>query len=92
VELIEDSVFALPDCSIYETELRLKILESLSVLSPRERAVIKMRFGLVNENSYTLEEIAKKFRLTRERIRQIEESALKRLSVSKFAEILSYYL
>ncbi len=92
VELIEDSVFPLPDCSIYKSELRVKILESLSVLSPRERAIIKMRFGLVKENAYTLEEIAEKFQVTRERIRQIEESALKQLSVSKFAKILSHYL
>lgn len=92
VDLIEDSVFPLPDCSINKSELRVKILESLSVLSPREREIIKMRFGLVKEDAYTLEEIAKKFQVTRERIRQIEESALKQLSVSKFAKILSHYL
>ena len=92
LEFIEDNILPLPDYSIYKAELRVKIFESLSVLSPREREIIKMRFGLVDDSIYTLEEVAKKFRLTRERIRQIEESALKRLSVSKFAEILSYYL
>ncbi|MGB7293704.1 MAG: RNA polymerase sigma factor RpoD/SigA [Thermodesulfobacteriota bacterium] len=92
LEFIEDSAFPLPDYSIYKAELRVKISESLSVLSPREREIIKMRFGLVEESTYTLEEIAKKFQVTRERIRQIEESALKQLSVSKFAKILSHYL
>lgn len=92
LELIEDTVFPLPDYSIYKTELRVKILESLSVLSPREREIIKMRFGLVEENTYTLEEIAKRFHVTRERIRQIEESALKKLSVSKFGNTLRHYL
>jgi len=92
LELIEDTVFPLPDYSIYKTELRVKILESLSVLSPREREIIKMRFGLVEENTYTLEEIAKRFHVTRERIRQIEESALKKISVSKFGNTLRHYL
>jgi RNA polymerase primary sigma factor len=92
VELLEDSVFPLPDHAIYKSELRVKILQSLSVLSPRERAIIKMRFGLVKENVYTLEEIAEKFQVTRERIRQIEESALKQLAVSKFAKVLAHYL
>jgi RNA polymerase primary sigma factor len=92
LELIEDTVFPLPDYSIVKTELRVKILESLSVLSPREREIIKMRFGLVEENTYTLEEIAKRFHVTRERIRQIEESALKKLSVSKFGNTLRHYL
>lgn len=92
LELIEDTVFPLPDYSIYKTELRVKILESLSVLSPREKEIIKMRFGLVEENTYTLEEIAKRFHVTRERIRQIEESALKKLSVSKFGNTLRHYL
>lgn len=92
LERIEDSVFPSPDHSIYRAELRVKVLESLSVLSPREQEIIKMRFGLVEENPYTLEEIAKRYHVTRERIRQIEVSALKQLSVSKFAKILRHYL
>jgi len=92
LELIEDRVFPLPDYFIYKTELRVKILESLSVLSPREEEIIKLRFGLIGNDPRTLDEIAKRFHVTRERIRQIEESALKQISVSKFGKILRHYL
>jgi RNA polymerase sigma factor (sigma-70 family) len=92
LDLIEDRVFPLPDYLSYKAELRAKILESLSVLSPREQEIIKLRFGLAEQAPYTLEGVAKKFHITRERIRQIEEGALKQLSVSKFANILRHYL
>ena len=52
---------------------------SLSELTPRERRVLCMHFGIGHRRAYTLEEIGRKFRLTRERIRQIEVKALKKL-------------
>jgi RNA polymerase primary sigma factor len=59
--------------------LREKLEEVLSTLSPREARVLSLRFGLQNGEQYTLEEVGQKFGLTRERIRQIEGRALRRL-------------
>ena len=92
IDILEDSDSPLPDYSIFQTELREKLMESLSTLLPREKEIIKLRFGLVGENTHTLEEIAKKFRLTRERIRQIEQRALKKISDSNIADILKHFL
>ncbi len=59
--------------------LREKIEEALDQLTPRERDVLKMRFGLDDGYPHTLEEVGKHFQVTRERIRQIESKALKKL-------------
>jgi len=56
--------------------------EALSTLSPREEKILRMRFGIEEANEYTLEEIGKVFNITRERIRQIEARALKKLKES----------
>lgn len=61
---------------------------ALLVLSPREREVLKMRFGIEYENPSTLEVVAKRFDLTKERIRQIERDALQRLKRSNSAPAL----
>ena len=53
--------------------------EVLDSLSPREARILRLRFGLENGRTYTLEEVGEKFGLTRERIRQIEGKALRRL-------------
>jgi RNA polymerase primary sigma factor len=77
--LIEDETEPSPSQTIIETLLRDKIEQVLSTLTPREQRIIRLRFGLVNGKSYTLEEVGQKFGLTRERIRQIENRALRRL-------------
>jgi len=59
--------------------LREKIEEALTSLTPRERDVLKMRFGLDDGYPHTLEEVGRHFEVTRERIRQIEAKALKKL-------------
>ena len=59
--------------------LRDQIRNALEVLSPREREVLELRFGLVNGRDHTLEEVGRHFRVTRERIRQIEAKALRKL-------------
>ena len=70
----------LPCIDILADRERNRILHrSLSALSPRERRVLCMHFGIGHGRAYTLEEIGRKFRLTRERIRQIEVKALKKL-------------
>ena len=76
---IEDDTTPSPVQSAYQNLLRDKVEEVLSTLSPREAHILRLRFGLVNGRSYTLKEVGQKFGLTRERIRQIESQALRRL-------------
>jgi RNA polymerase primary sigma factor len=59
--------------------LKEQVQNALSVLTERERQVLEMRFGLRDGKDYTLEEVGKHFKVTRERIRQIEAKALRKL-------------
>ncbi len=76
---IEDERSPTPSQSAYQDLLGEKIEEMLATLSPREARILRLRFGLANGRTYTLEEVGQKFGLTRERIRQIEGKALRRL-------------
>jgi RNA polymerase primary sigma factor len=76
---IEDDTTPSPAQSAYQNLLRDKVEEVLATLSPREASILRLRFGLVNGRAYTLKEVGQKFGLTRERIRQIESQALRRL-------------
>lgn len=76
---IEDDTTETPLQSAYQKLLRDKLEDILSTLSPREAKILRLRFGLHNGHCYTLEEVGQKFGLTRERIRQIEGKALRRL-------------
>ena len=78
-EFIEDTKTSSPSSHVTQDMLHTKLEEVLQSLSLREREVVKMRFGIGHENTYTLEELGKKFKVTRERIRQIEIRALKKL-------------
>jgi RNA polymerase primary sigma factor len=66
---------------LIQKSFRQEIEEILKRLNPRERRVIELRYGLNSEGPLTLEEIGKRLRLSRERVRQIEESAKKRLRI-----------
>ncbi|MGQ9568647.1 MAG: sigma-70 family RNA polymerase sigma factor [Anaerolineae bacterium] len=76
---IEDDDSTPPPEAADQTLLREKLEELLDTLSPREARILRLRFGLQDGHYYTLEEVGKKFGLTRERIRQIEAQALNRL-------------
>jgi RNA polymerase primary sigma factor len=76
---IEDTFSPAPNQTTQENLLREKIEEVLGTLSPREARILRLRFGLDNGHSLTLEEVGRRFGLSRERIRQIESRALKRL-------------
>jgi len=76
---IEDDTTPTPTQSAYQNLLHDKVEEVLSTLTPREARILRLRFGLQNGRQYTLEEVGQKFGLTRERIRQIEGKALRRL-------------
>ncbi len=89
---IEDDHTPTPADTTHQMLLRDRLEESLSTLRPREARILRMRFGLLNGRSYTLEEVGKKFGLTRERIRQIEGQALRRLRHPSRSRALRDYL
>ncbi|GAB4581387.1 MAG: hypothetical protein Fur0022_41340 [Anaerolineales bacterium] len=72
--------------------LREQIQSAMAVLSPRERQVLELRFGLIDGKDHTLEEVGKYFHVTRERIRQIEAKALRKLRHPNRSQILRDYL
>jgi RNA polymerase primary sigma factor len=78
-DTIEDSSMSAPVDPVAHQTLREHIEQSLTVLNPRERTIIEMRYGLMDGHSLSLDEVSTIFRLTRERIRQIEVKALRKL-------------
>ena len=91
-DFIEDEDSATPEESAAQQLLKEQVQEILSTLSDREQKIIKMRFGLENGKSHTLEEVGQEFAVTRERIRQIEAKALAKLRKHKDAKKLHDYL
>jgi RNA polymerase primary sigma factor len=91
-DLIEDKNVEPPTLALTQEMLRARLEEVLQGLSLREREVVKFRFGIGRDNTYTLEELGKKFKVTRERIRQIEIRALKKLQHPTRARILEGFL
>jgi RNA polymerase primary sigma factor len=89
---VEDQTTPTPVQSAYSKLLSEKVEEVLESLPPREARILKLRFGLENGQTYTLEEVGQKFGLTRERIRQIESKALRRLRHPRRARQLKEYL
>jgi len=81
-----------PDNSLITESLRREIERSLSTLTPREADVLRLFFGLNGETALTLEEIGEKFELTRERVRQIKEKAIRRLKQGTRCKLLKSYL
>jgi RNA polymerase primary sigma factor len=78
-DFIEDKVLPSPPEAVIHQSLKEHIEEALKTLTEREAKVLKMRFGLGDGNEHTLEEVGQKFKVTRERIRQIEAKALRKL-------------
>lgn len=91
-QFVEDQTTPTPIQSAYAKLLREKVEEVLETLPPREARILRLRFGLENGRTYTLEEVGQKFGLTRERIRQIESKALRRLRHPRRARQLHEYL
>ncbi len=89
---IEDEHTPGPAQITYQNMLRERLEEVLSTLPPREARVVRLRFGLGQDRAYTLEEVGRKFGLTRERIRQIEGKALRRLRNPSCARLLRDYI
>ncbi|HEX7484379.1 MAG TPA: RNA polymerase sigma factor RpoD [Candidatus Saccharimonadales bacterium] len=91
-DFIEDEDGATPEESAANQLLKEQVQSILSTLSDREQKIVKMRFGLENGKSHTLEEVGQEFAVTRERIRQIEAKALAKLRKHKDAKKLHEYL
>ncbi len=81
-----------PDRVLLHESLRTEIERALETLTPREADVIRLYFGLGDQNPMTLEEIGETFDLTRERVRQIKEKAIRRLKHTSRSKILKTYL
>ena len=91
-DFIEDEDSVTPEESATSQLLKEQVQSVLLTLSDREQKIIKMRFGLENGKSHTLEEVGQEFAVTRERIRQIEAKALAKLRKHKDAKKLHEYL
>jgi RNA polymerase primary sigma factor len=81
-----------PDHGLMNESLRIEVRRALSTLSEREGEVVRLYFGLDSEHSLTLEEIGERFNLTRERVRQIKEKAIRRLRHASRSKALRAYL
>lgn len=92
LDVIKNDAQPLPDNDLNDDSLRSEINTALSTLNEREREVIKLYFGLSYDQCFTLEEIGEKFSLTRERVRQIKEKAIKRLRHTSRSKGLRMYL
>ncbi len=92
IDILHNEDQTMPDDSLMKDSLKDEIAEILSVLDVREAEVIKLSFGIGRNQKATLEEIGDIFDLTRERIRQIKEKALRKLRNSKRSKKLKDYL
>jgi len=78
-DLIEDKASVSPSDAVIHLDLKEQVASMLKTLTPREEAIIRMRFGLDDDSEHTLEEVGRTFDVTRERIRQIEAIVLQKL-------------
>jgi RNA polymerase primary sigma factor len=78
-DFLKDPDMPSPPDTVIHISLKEQIEGALDQLSERESKILRMRFGLSNEREHTLEEVGQKFKVTRERIRQIESKALKKI-------------
>lgn len=92
LDVIQDDHQPPPDDILLDESLRIEVKRALTTLSDREAEVIKLYFGLEREHPLTLEEIGERFSLTRERVRQIKEKAIRRLRHTSRSRMLRSYL
>jgi RNA polymerase primary sigma factor len=92
LDVLENDTDPTPDQGLINDSLRREVQRALSTLTQREADVIALYFGLNGEHAMTLEEIGEKFNLTRERVRQIKEKAIRRLRHTSRSKTLKPYL
>jgi RNA polymerase primary sigma factor len=91
-DMIEDQSSSSPADAAIHADMRAAIDEALKALSPREAKVLRMRYGIDTPSDHTLEEVGKQFDVTRERIRQIESKAMRKLMHPSRADKLRPFL
>lgn len=91
LDVLEDEVQSPPDEELFDEALQKEIEKALTTLTDREAEVIRLYFGIGREKPMTLEQIGHKFGLTRERVRQIKEKAIRRLRHSSRSRALAPY-
>jgi RNA polymerase primary sigma factor len=89
VEMIPDQLAVPPDAHVHRTEMTTQLDRILGILTPREQTVIRLRFGIGYEEARTLEQVGQNLSVTRERIRQIEAKALKKLKTPEIRELFA---
>jgi RNA polymerase primary sigma factor len=92
LDVLENDSEETPDSGLISDSLRKEVQRALSTLTTREADVVMLYFGLNGEHAMTLEEIGEKFNLTRERVRQIKEKAIRRLRHTSRSKALKTYL
>lgn len=92
LDVLENDELPAPDNSLINESLKIEVMRALATLTRREAEVVQLYFGLGREHPLTLEEIGERFRLTRERVRQIKEKAIKRLRHASRSKPLRSYL
>ncbi len=92
LDVLESNDETTPETTLMNESLRREVERALTTLTPREGAILRMYFGLDNEQSMTLEEIGERLDLTRERVRQIKEKSIRRLKHTSRSKILRTYL
>lgn len=91
-DLLQSKDSPTPDKALLKDSLRKEIERALNTITKREADIIRLYFGLNEKHSHTLEEIGEEFDLTRERVRQIKEKAIRRLKHNARCKILKAYL
>jgi RNA polymerase primary sigma factor len=91
-DLIEDKEATLPVDAMIQSNLRETTTRVLASLTAREERIVRMRFGLGRNSDHTLEEVGQQFSVTRERIRQIEAKALRKLKHPSQSRVLRSFL
>lgn len=92
LDIIQDDNQPPPDYTLMDESLKMEVERALETLSEREAEVVRLYFGLNREHPLTLEEIGELFNLTRERVRQIKEKAIRRLRHTSRSKVLRAYL
>jgi RNA polymerase primary sigma factor len=92
LDVLENDAEVTPDSELMNDSLRKEVQRALSTLTQREADVVSLYFGLNGSQALTLEEIGEKFNLTRERVRQIKEKAIRRLRHTSRSKALKPYL
>ena len=92
LDFISDSYVDEPDKELHMSSLEREVRDSLDTLKEREKDVIKMYFGIERDYALTLNEIGEEFNLTRERVRQIKEKAIRRLRHRSRSKTLRNFL